>query len=93
MIVKDISFKNFRNYESEKIEFNEKVNIIHGNNAQGKTNILEGIYLFSLGKSNKASKDVEMIRFGENTAEVNMNFISRENEKLFSTKQREKRLL
>jgi len=80
MIVKDISFKNFRNYESEKIEFNEKVNIIHGNNAQGKTNILEGIYLFSLGKSNKASKDVEMIRFGENTAEVNMNFISRENE-------------
>lgn len=80
MIVNDISFKNFRNYENEKIEFNRKVNVIYGNNAQGKTNILEGIYLFSLGKSNRASKDHEMIKFGESSAEINMNFISKENE-------------
>ncbi len=80
MIVKDISFENFRNYENEKIEFDERINIIHGNNAQGKTNILEGIYLFSLGKSNRASKDVEMIKFGESSAGVKMNFISHERE-------------
>ncbi len=80
MIVKDIEFCNFRNYKKEKIEFHEKLNIIYGNNAQGKTNILEGIYLFSLGKSNRASKDFEMIRFGEECAEILMNFISKENE-------------
>lgn len=80
MIVRDIRLRNFRNYEEEKIEFHEKLNIIYGNNAQGKTNILEGIYLFSLGKSNRASKDHEMIRFGENSSELFMNFVSRENE-------------
>lgn len=82
MIIKDISFRNFRNYEEEKIEFNEKVNIIYGNNAQGKTNILEGIYLFSLGKSNRASKDVEMITFGKDSAEVSLNFVSHDNNTL-----------
>ena len=80
MIVKDISFKNFRNYENEKFEFHDKLNIIFGNNAQGKTNILEGIYMFSLGKSNRASKDFEMIKFGEDFADISMNFISRGNE-------------
>lgn len=79
MVVKDIYFKNFRNYESEKFEFHDKLNIIYGNNAQGKTNILEGIYMFSLGKSNRASKDYEMIKFGEDFAEVSMSFISKGN--------------
>lgn len=80
MIVKNISLKNFRNYEYEKFEFDDKLNIIYGNNAQGKTNILEGIYMFSLGKSNRASKDFEIIKFGEEYAEISMNFISKENE-------------
>ncbi len=77
MKVKNISFRNFRNYENEKIEFHEKLNIIYGNNAQGKTNILEGIYLFSLGKSNRASKDNEMIKFGENFSNIEMSFVSK----------------
>lgn len=80
MIVKDIYFKNFRNYENEKFEFHDKLNIIYGNNAQGKTNVLEGIYMFSLGKSNRASKDFEMIKFGEDSAEILMNFKSKGNE-------------
>ncbi len=80
MIVKTIAFKNFRNYKSEKLDFHEKLNIIYGNNAQGKTNILEGIYLFSLGKSNRASRDVEMIRFDEEYAQIDMTFVSRETE-------------
>lgn len=80
MIVKDITLKNFRNYENEKLEFHDKLNIIYGNNAQGKTNILEGIYMFSLGKSNRASKDLEMIKFGEDYSEIFMNFVSKGNE-------------
>ena len=57
MIVKELNLKNFRNYENQKIKFDNNVNIIYGNNAQGKTNILEAIHMFSLGKSNRAQKD------------------------------------
>ena len=64
MICKSIEFSNFRNIENEKIEFLEGINVIHGENAQGKTNILEGIYLFARGKSFRAFKDRELIRFG-----------------------------
>ncbi len=95
MIVRDISFKNFRNYKNEKIEFHEKLNIIYGNNAQGKTNILEGIYLFSLGKSNRASKDTEMIKFEEDFSEIKMNFNSRENDffgEIFLDKKKRKQI-
>lgn len=74
MIVNDITLKNFRNYENEKIEFSNSVNIIYGNNAQGKTNILEGIYLFSMGKSNRTYHDEELIKFGQSEAVLNMNF-------------------
>ncbi len=75
MIVKDIILTNFRNYENEKIEFSPSVNIIYGNNAQGKTNILEGIYLFSMGKSNRTYHDEELIKFNEDEAQLHMNFI------------------
>lgn len=74
MTVKDISLKNFRNYENEKIEFSPNVNIIYGNNAQGKTNILEGIYIFSIGKSIRTYHDEELIKFGEKEAFLEMNF-------------------
>lgn len=65
MYVKEIELYNFRNYREEKISFNDKVNIFLGNNAQGKTNLLEGIYLNAFGKSFKNVKDKELIRFGE----------------------------
>ena len=45
MYIKNISLENFRNYETQKIEFNKNINIIYGNNAQGKTNIIEAIFL------------------------------------------------
>lgn len=77
MIVKKLKLRNFRNYAEQEFEFDEKINIIHGNNAQGKTNVLEAIYLFSLGKSNRAAKDTDMIKFGETFAEAEIEFSSR----------------
>ena len=65
--MKLLSFQaqNFRNIENETIEFSDGVNLLLGENAQGKTNVMEGIYLFSRGKSHRGSADREMLRFGE----------------------------
>ncbi len=66
---------NFRNYEKESVNFHEKINIVTGNNAQGKTNLLEALYITSLGKSFRTGKDAEMIGFGGDFAYVKSNFI------------------
>lgn len=50
MYIKELTLENFRNYENQKIEFNENINVIYGNNAQGKTNIIEAIFLCSYRK-------------------------------------------
>lgn len=63
MYCKRIEFINFRNIENEFLELCDGINVIHGENAQGKTNILEGIYIFARGKSFRAFKDRELIRF------------------------------
>ena len=65
MIVKSLELSNFRNYESLDISFSPQTNILFGNNAQGKTNILEAVYLGGTTKSHRGSKDKEMIRFNE----------------------------
>ena len=65
-----MELSNFRNYENQKINFHKNVNIIVGNNAQGKTNLIEGLYIMSLGKSFRTAKDSEMIGFGCNMARV-----------------------
>lgn len=82
MIVKNIEFEGFRNIDSEKIEFSEGINVIYGENAQGKTNILEGIYLFARGKSFRAFKDKELIKFDKSVAYARMNFESKDTETL-----------
>ena len=64
MYIKTLKIKDFRNYEVLDLEFDKKVNIIIGSNAQGKTNLLESIYISSLGRSFRTSKDTDMIRFG-----------------------------
>ena len=63
MHIKSLNLKNFRNYSLEHIEFSPGTNLIYGNNAQGKTNILEAIYLFSHGRSHRAKQDIELISF------------------------------
>ena len=70
MIIKSIELKNFRNYEDLSISFDEGTNIFFGDNAQGKTNILEAAYISGTTKSHKGSKDKEMIRFGEEEAHI-----------------------
>ena len=56
MWIKEIKINNFRNYNNEKIKLNKNINIFYGENAQGKTNIIEAIFLCSLGKSFRAKK-------------------------------------
>lgn len=70
MIIKLIELKNFRNYEKLSISFDEGTNIIYGDNAQGKTNILEAAYLSGTTKSHRGGRDKEMIRFGSDEAHI-----------------------
>lgn len=70
MIIKSVELSNFRNYEQLDIAFDEKTNIIYGDNAQGKTNILEAAYVSGTSKSHKGSPDKEMIRFGETEGHI-----------------------
>lgn len=62
MILTNLQLKNFRNYDNIDLSFNKKINIFIGNNAQGKTNILESIYVLSLTKSHRTNKDLFLIK-------------------------------
>lgn len=64
MIIKSLELSNFRNYTYEKADFSNGLNLITGPNGQGKTNLIEAIYLLSMGKSFRTNKDKEMILFG-----------------------------
>lgn len=74
MYCKNIELRNFRNIDDQNIEFTDGINVIYGQNAQGKTNILEAIYLFARGKSFRAFKDKELIKFGSESAALKLNF-------------------
>ncbi|MGB9596596.1 MAG: AAA family ATPase, partial [Candidatus Poribacteria bacterium] len=65
MFVKEITFRNFRNYELLELSFSPNMNIIIGGNAQGKTNILEGICFLSTAKSHRTNIDNELIQNGK----------------------------
>lgn len=77
MYIKNLSLINFRNYEQLSLSLSRGINIFIGDNAQGKTNILESIYYCSLGKSHRTSKDKELIRWGATEAYVSA-YISKE---------------
>ena len=65
MYITEIELHNFRNYKSLKLQFHKNVNLILGKNAQGKTNLLESIYMTSMGKSFRTNKDSDMILFDQ----------------------------
>ncbi|SHI56103.1 DNA replication and repair protein RecF [Butyrivibrio fibrisolvens DSM 3071] len=70
MIIKQLELLNFRNYEELHLDFDRGTNILYGDNAQGKTNILEAIFMSATTKSHKGSKDREVIRFGNDEAHI-----------------------
>ncbi len=72
MEVISLELQNYRNYETISITFRDGINILYGDNAQGKTNILEAIYLCSTTKSHRGSKDKELIRFGQEEAHIRL---------------------
>lgn len=74
MNITELKLKNYRNYRDITINFDENVNIVYGNNAEGKTNLLESIYISSTSKSHKNSKETEIINFNENEAHIKLTF-------------------
>ena len=70
-----ITFSNFRNVEDESCSFSDGVNVLWGKNAQGKSNILEGIYFFARGRSFRGATEKEMIRFKSSSATLSLEFI------------------
>ncbi len=71
MILESLNVHQFRNYESLSIHFHPKLNIFLGNNAQGKTNLLEAIYVLALAKSHRTSKDRELMMFDKDESFIN----------------------
>ena len=74
MWINKIKISNFRNYNNLEIELNKGTNIFYGENAQGKTNIIEAIFLCSIGKSFRTNKDKELIKFDEDNSSVEIDF-------------------
>lgn len=68
--VKSLKLKNFRNYDLLNLDFDEEANIFYGDNAQGKTNILEAAYFSGTTKSHRGAKDKELIRFGNDESHI-----------------------
>ncbi len=74
MYAQRISLKNFRNISLADVSFSEGINILIGDNAQGKTNLLEAIFYASVGRSFRAQNSAEVIKFGEKAAEISLDY-------------------
>ena len=83
MIIEKIKLKNYRNYDNLEISLNKKLNIIIGKNAQGKTNLLESIYVLSLTKSYLGVNDKSLIKLGSNYAILEADVILKNDPKKF----------
>lgn len=93
MEILTLQLNNFRNYVNSLITFKSGLNFIVGANAQGKTNLLESIYLSSVGKSPKTTKTQQLIKFGEEKTSINLNFLTvagKKNIKIFLDKHQKK---
>ncbi len=77
MIVRRIRASDFRNIDKCDIEFSPGVNLLYGNNAQGKTNVIEALYIFSRGKSFRAREDSDLIKFGKDGFNISLEYESR----------------
>ncbi len=70
MIIKSIELADYRNYGCLSLEFDRGTNILYGDNAQGKTNILEAIFVAATTKSHRGAKDKEIVAFGKEEAHI-----------------------
>ena len=70
MKIKSLKLKSFRNYDFLKLEFDDATNIFYGDNAQGKTNILESVYLSGTTKSHRGTKDRDLVQFGKEESHI-----------------------
>ncbi len=70
MYIQNLELTSYRNYERAELQFENKVNVIIGENAQGKTNLMEAIYVLSMAKSHRTSNDKELIRWDEDYAKI-----------------------
>ncbi|MBQ4282486.1 MAG: DNA replication/repair protein RecF [Lachnospira sp.] len=70
MVIESVDLKNYRNYKYLNMVFDDKINIIYGDNAQGKTNILEALYVCATSRSHRGNKDKEIIQFGDEEAHI-----------------------
>ena len=82
MYIENLKLKNYRNFKNLNIKFDKNINIIYGNNAEGKTNILESIYFSATLKSHKNSKDNEIINFDEKETFINLNLYKKNKERI-----------
>jgi len=80
MVITKFSAENFRNIESVSLNFTKGVNLLYGNNAQGKTNAVEGIYIFARGKSFRAKEDKELVKFDKEGFRISIDFESENGE-------------
>lgn len=74
MFIQSLELKNYRNYDELSMNFSSGTNLLYGDNAQGKTNILESIYLAATTKSHRGSKDREMIQFHADEAHIRLQY-------------------
>ncbi|HLQ96476.1 MAG TPA: DNA replication/repair protein RecF [Pseudogracilibacillus sp.] len=77
MYLKNIQIKNFRNYASEELTFDSNINVIIGENAQGKTNLLEAIYLLAFTKSYRTANDRELVKWEEEFARIQAELVKK----------------
>ena len=75
LYIKSIKLNNFRNHENKYFELSTGTNVFYGDNAQGKTNILESVYFCSLGKSFRAKKDSELVMQVKEVAALEMEVV------------------
>ena len=86
MRIKNLSLKNFRNYINERVEFSDGLNVVFGKNAQGKTNCAEAVFYLCTGISPRSRRDKQLIRRGEQCAEISAEAEGRYGKMLISAK-------
>ena len=82
MFCNNIELRNFRNIEAADVSFSDGVNVLLGSNAQEKTNLLEAVYTASVGRSFRATRDAELVRFGAEFATVAVEFTDTRRQRL-----------